>query len=344
MGLSLVRRTLHAPVRQGEGYVPAELDLTDERTARLCQFVPSPHRNLWAEHKLIIVDLVLRTRFVSHVQDTKMMSTVHEMFCWAHSQGYRTEPQELLCGDRIDQFVMARYPNQGSWATYRWRLRSVGAAVFPGPIEQAFDRKPVLAPHSANDRLRHLTAVSLISSHRTNTRIALHRDTTVILALSYGAGCNSTHLHRVRESWLHHHDAMWWLHRPDRAAPSPIAEPFGSQLADLRSGDQSAWFLRPDTPTHRNQQAGKILQRARTASASLTGFDIDRAARRWETDLLDAFGFNALAATLGYRPGRQVPGDLVPYLSPITSEQATHIVHSHLNDTNPSTPSKERHA
>ncbi|MEI6374135.1 MAG: hypothetical protein WCP26_10175 [Actinomycetes bacterium] len=329
MGLSRVRRAAEHPVVGGAVWAPIDWDASDPRVQSLRAFIPKVRPEQWSANLLLVVDLVLRTRFVSITQDRKVASTLHEFMCWAFACGYSLDPQGLLCGDRIDEFVTHRYPNPASTATYRWRLRLVGSTVFPGPAEIAISRTAPLPPHTADDRLRHIAAAERIPV-RTATGAAMHRDVMVLLGLSYGAGCNALSLHQVREGWLRREHEAWWLDRPDRDAACPIAEPFASALAEARTGDPEAWLLRPGSPTQRSQQAGKVLDRTRTNFPALVGFDINRAARRWEVDLLAACGFGAVAAVLGYRPGRQVPGDLVPHLPPITADQALLDIHNRL--------------
>lgn len=292
-------RRLRVPVyRGGQGrpvavsptdtYTPMTWDACEQRVQDLLAYAPKTHARAWAAHGEMVRDLVLRTDYFDRLRDRHLAGTLHRFFAWAARNGFSTDPASLLSGDRIDAFVTASFA-EGSHATHRWRLRHVAATVFPPPPAAVAIRRPAQAPHSQAERDRFLAAAaSLVAGHRQDlpTRRALHRDVCVVLALTFGAGCNGQCVHQVRENWLQVQDGAVWLHRPDRTVPIPVTEPWASMLSAALTGAPEAWLLRPGTPQARNEQVGKTFYRARRFAPEFGGFDSDRAARRWHVDVL----------------------------------------------------------
>lgn len=184
-------------------------------------------------------------------------------------------------------------------------------------------------PHTFDERDGFTAAAeSLIAGHFASlpSRQDLYRDVRVVLALTFGAGCNGQAVHRVREGWLRQSTDGVWLDRPDRAVATPVEEPWASILMSARTGNPEAWLLRPNTVNARNEQVGKVFLRARKWAPGFHGFDSDRAARRWQVDVLARANFGDLIALLGYKPGSQTPVDLAQHLAPSeTSELLTRV-------------------
>lgn len=326
-GGGAMSRRLRVPVYRGgqgrpvevaptQNYEPLTWDSSEPRVQDLLAYQPKTQHDAWASHADVVRDLVLRTDYFDRLRDRHLAGTLHGILTWAERRGFSTDPASLLSGDRIDTFVQTAYA-LGSRSTHQWRLRHVAATVFPPPSETLAPRRLPMDPHTPAERDRFLAAAqTLIAGHHGDlkTRQSLHRDVIVVLALTFGAGCNGTAVHTVREEWLRHEDDGVWLDRPDRTVPTPIAEPWGSLLLDTCSGDPDAWLLRPQTPQARNEQVGKVFGRARKFAPALKGFDCDRAARRWHVDVLDKAHFADLAALLGYKPGSQTPVDLTRHL------------------------------
>jgi len=290
---------------------------SEQRVQDLLRYKPKKQKSQWQGHADVVRDLVLRTDYFDRLRDRHLAGTLHAFLSWAENSNYSTDPASLLSGDRIDLFVKERY-GPGGRPTHKWRLRHTAATIFPPPQEEVTSRRPPMDPHSPDERDRFARAAeSLIAGHFASlpSRQALHRDVRIVLALTFGAGCNGQTVHRVREGWLRQGADGVWLDRPDRAVATPISEPWASILLSARSGDPDAWLLRPDTPNARNEQVGKVFFRARKWAPGFQGFDSDRAARRWQVDVLDRAHFADLTALLGYKPGSQTPVDLVQHLS-----------------------------
>lgn len=324
-------RRLRVPVYRGGQGRPVEVSPTDtytrmtwdaceQRVRDLLAYAPKDNARAWAAHSEIVRDLVLRTDYFDRLRDRHLAGTLHRFFAWAARKGFSTEPASLLSGDRIDLFVKTTYRGHGSHSTHRWRLRHIAATVFPPPPEAAAPRAVLLSPHTVAERQRFLDAADLlVVGHKgtLQTRQALYRDVRVVLALTFGAGCNGRSVHRVREGWLRRDEHGVWLDRPDREVPTPITEPWASILLNARTGDPEAWFVAPDSNgKERNEQVGKVFFRARNAVSAFRGFDCDRAARRWHVDVLDRAHFADLVALLGYKPGSHAPIDLAAHLEP----------------------------
>lgn len=179
------------------------------------------------------------------------------------------------------------------------------------------ERVQPMAPHSLADQRRHLAAAGQIIAGRyaaLPTRQAMYRDVSCVLALTYGAGCEAKTVRRVQEKWLETRADGLWLHRPDRAVPIPISEPWASMLIHALSGRPDALMVRPDNTGTRNEQVGKVMYNARRVAPGLNGFDSDRAAKAWLLKRLEAAGFAHIAAMTGLKPGSQMLGDLSRYL------------------------------
>lgn len=329
-GGGAMTRRLRVPVfRGGQGrpvevapsevYAPMTWDVSEQRVKDLLAYRPHRANETWAAHSEVVRDLVLRTDYFDRLRDRHLAGTLHHFFSWAEARGFSTDPGSLLSGDRIDLFVTSSY-SRGSHTAHKWRLRHVAATVFPPAPEAVTPRREPMHPHSLDERDRFVDAADLlIAGHAgtLKTRRALARDVRVILALTFGAGCNGKTVHRVQEGWLRRDAAgEVWLDRPDRTVPTPIQDPWASVLLDARTGNPGAWFVRPETAQARNEQVGKVLFRARGFVPAFRGFDCDRAARRWHVDVLDSAHFADLVALLGYKPGSQTPIDLARHLSP----------------------------
>lgn len=305
-------------VTPSQTYAPMTWDASEPRVRDLLAYIPNDNRDRWREHREVVRDLVLRTDYFDRLRDRHFAATLHTFLTWAERNNYSTDPASLLCGDRIDLFVTENY-RPGSRSTQQWRLRHIAATVFPPPEEGVTPRRPPMAPHTHLERARFVAAAeTLIAGHFSTlaTRQALYRDVRVILGLTFGAGCNSTMVHRAREGWLREADDGVWLDRPDRTVATPVAEPWASHLLAARCGDSEAWLLRPRNSSARNEQVGKVLFRAREWAPAFQGFDSDRAARRWHVDVLEQAHFADLVALLGYKPGSQTPVDLAQHLAP----------------------------
>ena len=317
-------------VLPGHAYRPQELDPADSRTLDLARFRPRIEAEQWDANADIVLDLVLRTPYTDRLRDKHWAGTLHRFLCWARRRGYSLWPPELLTGDRIDEFIAATYPHPTSATVHRSRLRSIAAYIFPAPHERTFVRIPPMAPHSAADIARFLAgAEELIAGHhaRSTVRQALYRDVCAVLALTFGAGCHGKDVHRVRQGWVRtKHDGNLVLHRPDRALPLPIQAGWAALLAPSLTAGPDAWIVRPQSPHGRGEQVGKIFKRARTHAPQMEGFDTDRAARRWQVDLLEASQFDVLAALCGFRTGSQTAVDLVKHVPARPLNDATAIV------------------
>jgi hypothetical protein len=163
-------------VPPGQPWVPMTWDLNDSRVAQLNSYAPDEPSSAWANHKETIFDLVLRTEangnpdIVRH-SDTGLAYILDLLFGWAESKGYSTDPESLLMGDRMDEFIAAEFANKATRATYRTRLRKVSATIFPAPREDFYPRNPTLAPHTTQDRERFLAAAkSLIVGKSQNLK------------------------------------------------------------------------------------------------------------------------------------------------------------------------------
>lgn len=332
-------RRLRVPVyRGGQGrpvamtpsqtYTPMTWDETEPRVKDLLAYRPKKHKEQWLEHAEVVRDLVLRTDYFDRLRDRHLTGTLHMFFAWAKNHNFSTDPASLLAGDRIDLFVRERY-QPGSHTTHQWRLRHVATTVFPPPQEAVTPRRPPMDPHTFDERDGFTAAAeSLIAGHFASlpSRQDLYRDVRVVLALTFGAGCNGQAVHRVREGWLRQSTDGVWLDRPDRAVATPVEEPWASILMSARTGNPEAWLLRPNTVNARNEQVGKVFLRARKWAPGFHGFDSDRAARRWQVDVLARANFGDLIALLGYKPGSQTPVDLAQHLAPSeTSELLTRV-------------------
>jgi hypothetical protein len=136
-----------------------------------------------------------------------------------------------------------------------------------------------------------------------------------LLALTFGAGCNSRATHQVREGWIKETEDGLWLIRPDRSVPIPIATQWADALRNALTGNDEAFFIRNGKAGKRNQQVGIVCKMVRDKAASFTGFDTDRASRLWHIELLTAAHFDVIAQMCNYQPSNQVPADLVPFLT-----------------------------
>jgi hypothetical protein len=180
------------------------------------------------------------------------------------------------------------------------------------------ERGQPMAPHSLSDQRRHLEAAGQIIAGRhakLPTRQAMYRDVCCVLALTYGAGCEAKTVRRVQEKWLKCCADGLWLHRPDRAVPIPIGEPWAAMLIDALTGRPDALMVRPDNTGTRNEQVGKVMFNARRAAPGLNGFDSDRAAKTWLLQRLESAGFAHIVAMTGLKSGSQMLGDLSRYLA-----------------------------
>lgn len=303
-------------------YSPMSWDATQQRVKDLLAYRPKSKRENWSTHAEIVRDLVLRTDYFDRLRDRHLAGTLHRFFGWAAANGFSTDPASLLSGDRIEKFVRENYA-PGSHTTHAWRLRHVAATVFPPPPEVAKPRRTPLDPHSLQDKERFIRGCeSLVAGHFASSkrRQSLHRDVQIILALTFGAGCNGKCVHRVKEGWIRRGPDGVWLDRPDRSVSTPIAEPWGHLILAALTGDASRWLVRPNAQGPRNEQVGKVFFDARKESPALVGFDCDRAARRWHADVLEQAHFPDLAALLGYKPGSHAPVDLIPHIDPTPHE------------------------
>lgn len=309
----------------GARYAPLTWDPSDERVAYALAYRPGSSPEKYLEHQSVIVDLVLRTPFMTLARDRELQGSLAALFPWAKSHRFSLDPQSLLCGDRIDAHIDQLDVKPASKNTYRWRLRFVASCVFPPAAETAITRNPVSGPHDDADIERFIVALGTLDRGDGETRIKriqMVRDLTAILVLSFGAGCNGRIIHQVQESWLTHDRDGWWLHRPDRDIPTPILADWSAAIPSLLTGKTDRWLIRPDTPQDRGSQVGKALDKARRISPTFTDFDVNRAARHWQIRLLAQAQFPALAAALGYRSGSQTLGDLLLHTPEIDISQA----------------------
>ena len=304
-------------VLPGQAYTPKVWNPLDPRVRTLLAYLPRKNEAEFANHREVIIDLVLRIPFLRTNRDRQWIGTLHTFWTWAEHHHYATTPESLLCGDRIDDFVNEAYATNSTKKTHRSRLRNVAAIVFPPPVEQYFSRNETRPPHTVAERGRFmLGAAALICGHygQSPVRRELHRNVIAILALTFGAGCPSNLMNRVEEGWLRVESDGLWLYRPDRRVPTPVEEPWAQLLLNTCSGNPKAWLIRPKQTTPRSAQAATVIARARHLEPTLVGFDADQAARRWHVDLLNAADFDVLAAVCGYRTSTQAANALQPFL------------------------------
>lgn len=309
----------------GQRYTPLAWDPRDERVAALARFRPKRAVERFDAHREVICDLVLRTPHINDARDRDLLSTLHVFFTWAEHHRFSTEPDSLMCGDRINPFVHQHSLKSGARAVHRWRLRFVASCVFPPPVESEISRSELTEPHCDEDLERFLLATSTMHRGEDEQRIKrleLLRDLHVLMALSFGAGCNGRMVHQVRQSWLHGGGNDWWLERPDRERMVPILSTWAPTIESLLTGNPDDFLLSPTCRGQRNTQAGKVLAKARKISPAFGDFDLNRASRHWQVNVLDRAGFAILAGILGYRPGSQTLGDLLPFLPPVHDEAA----------------------
>lgn len=315
-------------VPPGQPWSPISWDQSEPRVAALYSYTPDNPTGAWDTHRETIFDLVLRVDSATprsqsspgktRHTDIGIAYVLHLLFDWAERHGYSTNPESLLMGDRMDEFIAATFTNKSTRATYRTRLRNISATVFPSPREISYVRNPTPSPHSANERDRFFNAVqSLIAGHNAvlKTRQELYRNAMCLLALTFGAGCNSRAVHLVRQGWLKETPDGLWLHRPDRSVPIPVAARWADVLRASLTGDEDAFLIRPQGAGQRSQQVGIICHSVRVKASAFTGFDSDRASRLWHIELLEAAHFDVIAQMCNYQPSNQVPADLVPFLA-----------------------------
>ena len=306
-------------VPQGSTYKPMEWDATDPRVAAAMAYRPNHRPDQWPRHADVVRDLVLRVEHepLDPLRDRHWLGTGHHFWSWAEDNGHPTEPAALLADPFITNFVSETWENPRTRATHQYRLRDIAAVVFPVPRYTRIPRSAPAAPHTDEQAQAFLKdADSLVAGRYSNlkTRVDLHRDVTVVLALTFGAGCTSEHVHRMRSRDLDDRPDGLWLSKPGAPMSIPVAEPWAGHLRAALTGDPDAWLLSPDSTGKRNERVGKVMAKARDKEPGLCGFDCDRAAKTWQTALLATIGFDVVAAMCGYRPGSQLPGDLVPHL------------------------------
>lgn len=335
MGRNKVAVYRAGQIPPGQVWSPLSWDQSDPRVVAIHSYKPNDFLESWEKHRETILDLVLRldtdtprsTNSASKIRrtDIGIAYVLHLLFGWAEKKGYSTSPDSLLMGDRMDEFVGAYFVNKSTQATYRTRLRRVSATVFPAPREVRYPRNATPTPHTLEDCDRFVSAVeSLITGHHAGlkTRQGLYRSAMCLLALSFGAGCNSRVVHVVREGWLKETPDGLWLHRPDRVVPIPVAKRWADVLRASLTGDPDAYLIRTDRAGERNQQAGIVCKLVRDKASAFTGFDSDRASRLWHIQLLEAANFDVIAQMCNYQPSNQMPADLVPFLTTRPADEA----------------------
>ncbi len=306
-------------VAPGSSYRVMQWDAGDPRVARLLDYRPNYRPESWANHADIITDLVLRLDHDAQdpLRDRHWAGSLHALFTWAEDRFYSTDPVDLLVDPRITEFIDGAYENDATKATHQYRLRSTAALIFPAPPSQRIPRNVARPPHTAQERTVFLTgAAALIDGRKRSlkTRRALHRDVTVILALTFGAGCMSTVVHRLRESCVASGPGGMWLTKPDQVMPVPINEPWASMIRAALTGNPDTHLVSPGSTGKRNERVGKIMFRARHHAGLLRGFDADRAAKSWQVQMLVSCGFDVVAALCDFRPATQTVSDLIPHL------------------------------
>lgn len=303
-------------VPDGGRYAPIAWPTDDVRFQTLLTYSPNLSAGQWPRLRDTCVDLVMRTGFVDDVRDRERLSALFQFVLWAEDHHCDTAPESLLSGDRIDAFIADRWQGLSTKATMRTRLRHVAAAVFPPAPEMAYPRKEIALVHTDDDLKRFLAATaSLVAGEHGNHphRVAVHREMQVLLALSFGAGANGHELHRVREGWLFEDATGWWLER-GRTLPTPLHSRWVGLLVPHLTGDSDAFVLRPHCLDRRNQQVGKVMEKAAKWAPGLQGFTADRASRYWHARMLRAANFDVAIAVGGYKRDTGMPMDMHPNL------------------------------
>jgi hypothetical protein len=306
-------------VDPGALYSPLSWDATDTRVRNVRAYRPNYRPGAWAGHQATVIDLVLRLDHDINdpLRDRHWAGTLHAFFTWAEDNAYSTDPAALLTDSRMVDFIEKAYENKATRATHQYRLRCVAALIFPAPSSAPIPRTPAQPPHSVQEREVFLAgAKALIAGHNASlkTRRDLHRDVVIILALTFGAGCNSSVVHRLTEASVLDGPEGMWLNKPDQEMPVPVGERWAAVLRATRTGDGAAYLVSPSSTGKRNERVGKVMARARSKAATLRGFDSDRAAKCWQVGLLTATGFDVVAAMCGFRANTQMPADLIPHL------------------------------
>jgi hypothetical protein len=297
-------------------YAPMAWPAGDPRFVRLGVFVPVIAPERYLVHQVRCIDLVMRTPYVDELRDRERLSALHQLFIWAQDRRFSCEPESLLSGDRIDAFIHERWKTESTRATMRTRLRHVAAVVFPPAPEMQYKRRETAGMHTEDELTRFLAAsASLIGGAQRDSahRRANHRETQVLLAISFGAGANGHEIHRIRERWLVEDEHGWWLER-GRVLRTPIPPRWMAMIAPHLTGDPQAFLLRPHCVNRRNQQVGKVMEKATKWAPGMAGFTADRAARHWHHQVLMAAHFNVVVALGGYNRDTALPMDMVPFI------------------------------
>lgn len=316
-------------VPPGGAYELRSWDPADPRVADLLKYRPRYMPSAWQGHAEVIRDLVLRTPYVDKLRDRHWAGTLHAFFTWAEEKNYSTKPAALLTGDRIDAFLATGFWTSTSTPTHRSRLRKTAALVFPAPPEAAYPRRDISPGYTPAevDRFR-AACEALIHGRRGDDERnrALHREVSVILALTFGAGCGAKMLHHITEADVQWLGDVLWVSRPGRSLPVPVQPQWSALLAPTLTGDPGARLIKNNSTGKRNEAVGKVLFRARAQNPGFSGFDSDRAARTWQLHVLESANYDVLVDAAGGAAGARESRDVRGFLPERDRDQALAIL------------------
>jgi len=292
-----------------------------ERQEAALLYYPRHHRELWETYKDVLVHIVLLIPDSNPRRDIDILSTLNAFWAWAAMHRYRLDPDSLLTGNRMQAFAEAK--GNSYRQTIRYRLRSAFDAWHGKDQEPRYGRAAPRPPHTDAQRDRYIEAAQNMVA-RTSADHETARNTQFLVNASFGAGVSRSSIHKVTSSWFHNGHRGPVLRDPVRGIDIPIPLDYAARLAPLIDPQSHQEVLRPGYP-QRDMQSSKVLRRALILAPDLHGFDVARAARRWQVDLLNAANLDVVAALCGYKRGQKTLTDLIPFLTVHTEDERSKL-------------------